>query len=468
MHPFAIHLDDRAVAFAREGRVLSSAPSAVWDGSTGELAGTNAWNALRRHPMATSTRHLGALLSQSNASDRTVALVAAELVRRLAAQSPTSEERVWIATPASASEHGLGATLAIARKLALPVDGFVDAAVAAVAALGLERNAIVLEIGMHHAAATYIDHDGAQIRRRRTAITQRGGVVAFYQGWLELVSATMVKRTRFDPLHDAATEQGLFDSLFVWARAAAVEAGGAVNAVLSKATERFEVTLTRDQFAQAGQSLHREIVRLFHELRPAGESVALVVPAIVDELPGLRDELEQFVDCELVCIPDGFAAAATSRLDLPERADTEPVRLLRRLPAISLEDAAVVKRGALGSRLERHTGPSHLLLHGQVYALGTEALVIGRSPVGARTIVLSDGLAGVSRRHCTLTTENGERVLLDHSAFGTYVNGERVAERVQVRAGDRVRVGDPGVEFSLIAVDETSAGTGAGANAASK
>lgn len=468
MHPFAIQLDDRAVAFAREGRILSSAPSAIWDGSTGDPAGSNAWNALRRHPMATSTRHLGTLLSQPNASDRAVALIAAELVRRLAEHSPKPEERVWIATPASASEHGLGATLALTRKLALPVDGFVDAAVTAVAASGLERNAIVLEIGMHHAAATYIDRDGAQIRRRRTAITHRGGLVAFYQGWLELVSATMVKRTRFDPLHDAATEQRLFDSLVSWARVAAAE--GAVNAVLSKATERFEVALTRDQFAQAGQSLHRDIVRLLHELRPAGASVALVVPAIVDDLPGLRDELEQFVGCELVCIPDGFAAAATSRLDLPERADTEPVRLLRRLPVISVEDGVdgiAAKREMLSPRLdERRVGPSHLLLDGQVYALGGEPLVIGRSPVGARTIALSDGLAGVSRRHCTLTTENGERVLLDHSTFGTYVNGERVAERVQVSAGDRVRIGDPGVEFALIAVDETS--TGPAGSAASK
>src|SRR6185312_9547833 len=190
MRPFVIQLEDRAVAFARDGKVLSSAPSAVWDGSTGEPAGTNAWNALRRHPMATSTRHLGTLLSQSNASDRIVALVAAELMRRLAVQPPAPPERVWIATPASASEQGLSAMLALAHKLALPVDGFVDAAVAAVAALGSERNAIVLEIGMHHAAATYVDRDGTQIRRRRTAIAQRGGLVSFYQGWLELVSTT--------------------------------------------------------------------------------------------------------------------------------------------------------------------------------------------------------------------------------------------------------------------------------------
>jgi hypothetical protein len=469
MHPFAIQLDDRAVALARGGHILSIAPSAVWDGSTGEPPGTNAWNALRRHPTATSTRHLGTLLSQPDASDRTVALVAAELVRRCAAQSPTPQERVWLATPASASEQGLSATLAVARKLALPVDGFVDAAVAAVATLGLEHNAIVLEIGMHHIAATYVDRDGAQVRRRRTAVTGRGGLVAFYQGWLELVSTTMVKRTRFDPLHDAATEQRLFDSLHAWARDAAVD--GAVNAVLPQEAERFEVTLTRDQFAQAGQNLHRDIVRLLHELRPAGSAVTLVVPAMVAELPGLRDELEQFVGCELAGIPDGFAAATVSRLDLPERADDEPVRLLRRLPAMASETgsgAVTVKRDTLGSRMERRAGPSHLLFDGQVFALGSEPLVIGRSPAGAGTIALSDGLAGVSRRHCTLTTENGERVLLDHSTFGTYVNGERVAERVPLRAGDRVRIGDPGVELALIAVDETFAGTGPGDSAAAK
>jgi hypothetical protein len=457
MRPFAIELDDRSVSFARDGRVLSSAPSAVWDGSTGDLPGANAWSGLRRHPTAASTRHLGSLLSQPVATDRTVALVAAELVRRLAAQAPTAEERVWMAVPARASAQGLSAMLAIARSLSLPVDGFVDSAVASVAALGLERSAIVLEVGMHHAAATYIDRDGAQVRRRRTVISERGGLMSFYQGWLELVSTTMVKQTRFDPLHDAATEQQLFDSLAGWAREAADQ--GSANAVLTKGAERFEVALTRDQFAQAGQSLHRELVRLLHELRPAGAPVTLVVPAVIGQLPGLHDELEQFVDCELVSLPEGFAALAISKLDLPERTSDDPVRLLRRLPVSEGPgENTAVGRGTLSTRHGRNVSPSHLLLNGQVYALGVESIVIGRLPAGPRTIALPDGLAGVSRRHCTLAPEGDELVLLDHSSFGTYVNGERVAERVRVRAGDRVRLGDPGVELALIAVDEVPSG----------
>jgi hypothetical protein len=459
MRPFAIELDDRSVSFAREGRVLSSAPSAVWDGSTGDLPGANAWSGLRRHPTAASTRHLGSLLSQPVATGRTVALVAAELVRRLAAQAPTPEERVWMAVPARASAQGLSAMLAIARNLSLPVDGFVDSAVASVAALALERSAIVLEVGMHHAAATYIDRDGAQVRRRRTVMSERGGLMSFYQGWLELVSTTMVKQTRFDPLHDAATEQQLFDSLAGWAREAAEQ--GSANAVLTKGAERFEVALTRDQFAQAGQSLHRELVRLLHELRPAGAPVALLVPAAIGHLPGLREELEQFVDCELVSLPDGFAALATSRLDLPERTGDDPVRLLRRLPASQEPGAATaVRRDMLSSRQGRSVSPSHLLLNAQVYALGVESIVIGRLPAGPRTIALPEGLAGVSRRHCTLAPEGDDLVLLDHSSFGTFVNGERVAERVRVCAGDRVRLGDPGIELALIAVDEAPSGAG--------
>jgi hypothetical protein len=226
--------------------------------------------------------------------------------------------------------------------------------------------------------------------------------------------------------------------------------------VLTKGAERFEVTLTRDQFAQAGQVLHREIARLLHELRPAGAPVTLVAPSVLDHLPGLREELEQFVDCELITVRDGFAATVASRLDLPDPAGAAPVRLLRRLPAITPEPQLDVSRVMLGSHQEQTLPPSHLLLNGQVYALGGEPLVIGRSPMGPRTIPLADGLAGVSRRHCTLTMEGGELILLDHSSFGTYVNGERVAERVRVRAGDRVRIGDPGIEFALIAVNETS------------
>jgi hypothetical protein len=308
----------------------------------------------------------------------------------------------------------------------------------------------------------------------------------------------MVKRTRFDPLHDAATEQQLFDTLPSIAKELA--ATGDAIASVTQGTERFEVALTRDQFAQTADPVYRGIVGLLHQLRPAGASVAIVVPQPVIDLPGFRETLEPFVGCELITIPDGFAAAATSVLDLPaesaEAANSanneapQTVRLLRRLslnppranadpphpsadpPHPSTDsphpssDAAppltpAVSREFLGKRRSTGALPSHVLFDGRAYALTGAALVVGRNTASTpyRALTLSDGLAGVSRRHCTFVHDGEDLVLLDHSTFGTFVNGERVQERVRVHAGDRVRLGEPGVELSLIAVGDPTATT---------
>src|SRR5207247_721869 len=112
-------------------------------------------------------------------------------------------------------------------------------------------------------------------------------------------------------------------------------ARGVAVAALTAGGERIEMPLTRDQLIQAAQPLWREIARLLHELRPAGSALTLLVPRLVSALPGFREMMTQFTGCELVSLPAGFAAAATSLLDLPPRDAADPVRLLRRLPSES-------------------------------------------------------------------------------------------------------------------------------------
>jgi hypothetical protein len=314
-------------------------------------------------------------------------------------------------------------------------------------------------LGLHHAAATAVDREAAQARRRRTVLTERGGLIELQQAWLDLIGTTMVKRTRFDPLHDATTEQQLFDAMTALTGEVAV--AGTTNATVTQGRERFEVALTRDQFAQAAEPVYRAIIALLHQLRPAGAGCDIVMPRQAAELPGMPLLLEQFVGCELVTVPDGFAAAATSMFDLPAGLPGEDsVRMLRRLPVQSRtgmtgssEHGGSLPEGAIREELGRHRSggppPSHVLLDGRAYSLSAESLVVGRA---LANVQLPDGLAGVSRRHCTFAHDGEEIVLLDHSTFGTFVNGERVHERVRVHAGDRIRLGEPGVELSLIAV----------------
>jgi len=59
---------------------------------------------------------------------------------------------------------------------------------------------------------------------------------------------------------------------------------------------------------------------------------------------------------------------------------------------------------------------------------------------------------GISRAHCTLARGDDGPWLEDHSTYGTFLNGERVSGRVALRAGDRLRIGSPGIECELVRV----------------
>jgi hypothetical protein len=447
----AFELDDRTLAVARDGVVVATAPAVAFDGRGGEPPGAHAWHAQRRTPTHVSSRHLSEVALDASPAERTLALTAAQLAKHLEPHRDR-DATLWIAAPAVFGASGLSAVLAIVRQLELRPAGFIDAGAAIAAALAPLRTTLVLELGLHHIAVIAVE-TGAQARRRRALVSVRGGLIELYEAWLDLIRAAMVKKTRFDPLHDAATDQQVFDSLPQLAREAATN--GSATATIVAGEERFEVALSRDQFEGAGEPVYREIVRVLRELRHAGAAVTIVAPKLILDLPGLRGALDTFRNCELIVIDDGFAAAAATVLDLPAANDAEPdaVRLIRRVPAARAPALERFASGfALGSDSAQDPTPSHVLYEGHAFALDRGPLIVGRGGEGEAAIALPEGLAGVSRRHCTFLHDGEHLVLVDHSAFGTFVNGERVSERVRILAGDRVRVGEPGVELSLIAV----------------
>jgi hypothetical protein len=464
MAVFAIDLNDRALAFASGGRVLSCAPSAVFDGTSpnaqgAEAIGAQAWGSLRRSPMTTSTRHVGDL-ARADSAARSLALLAAELSARLEEQPVPPGANVWVAAPAAVPPHALGLLLGAAPDIGLPIAGFIDAAVVSAAVLGLDRPALALDLGLHHIGVTALEA-GGEVRRRAVLTNERSGLLEIYQAWLALASTVFVKRLRFDPLHQGASEQQLFDALSGAAQDATRR--GEASVAIERNGARLEVTVSRDQLAQKAEPVYREIVRLLHALRPAGAPLALMVPRIALELPGLHAALREFNGCELIALADGFAAAACSTLELPDRESAERVALVRRLPTrFAPECAALATRELLRHEVAPAREPTHVLYAGKAYLLGRQTLTVGRLSASDHTIALAEGLAGVSRRHCTFLREAAETVLVDHSRHGTFVNGERVFERVRVHAGDRVRLGEPGVELALIAVG----GTGGDSHAA--
>ncbi|MGH8250875.1 MAG: FHA domain-containing protein, partial [Steroidobacteraceae bacterium] len=97
------------------------------------------------------------------------------------------------------------------------------------------------------------------------------------------------------------------------------------------------------------------------------------------------------------------------------------------------------------------TAPTHLVHDGRAYAIDERPLVLGTGADAPRQVKLRGQTAGISRAHCTLAREAGVVVMRDHSRYGCFVNGERVEAETVLAAGDRLRLGTPGIVLELVA-----------------
>jgi hypothetical protein len=448
MSTTGLQLHDAALAVASDGSLISVAPSIVRaDPTQPALLGQSAAAFARVTPRLVSSEHWARLARDGAQTDAaTLAVAGAELRERIAPE--LRQQPLQCAVSAAFSAAALGVVLAIARREGLEIRGFHDTAALAVASLGITGTTIVLELGLGHLVATRVEQLDGEVRRRAAVLRRGPGMLALQQAWLRMVSEAMVLRTRFDPLHDGASEQRLYDALD--AAAATAAANGSVEIGLPTGRDVATVVLSRDQFAEAATDVYGEALAVLHELRPAGARVNLLVDDALLRLPGLSARLAGLRGTRLLACPPGLAAKAASLAVAPGD-DAGTVALQRGYAlAVPLEPVAEVDLSAFAPLAG--AAPTHALWEGRAFALPRAgALEIGRDPA-AGGIRLAEGLAGVSRLHCALRGDAEGVVLVPHSPQGTWLNDERVHGRIRVHSGDRLRVGTPGVAIELIAV----------------
>ena len=461
MSVIGLQLDDAAFAVARDGAPLgAAAPSIVHADPADEARyGLPAADAARRTPHRVSHAHWAALAAGDGPARAAYAVARAELRRRVAPHCAPGDA-LQVAVSATMDPAALGWALAACRAESLPVAGFHDAAALAVAALGFEGEVIVPAVGLSHLAATRVVVADGEARRRASRVTRDTGLLAVQQRWLELVAEAMVLRSRFDPLHEAASEQRLYDLLPAAAARAATE--GSATLELPTGAGHCAVTLTRDQFAAAARPMTRALAALVESVRTDGAALVLLLAEPLLSMPGVVEALGSIPGAQLFAMDADIAARAASRLPpdaaaAGEGADRREVAL-RRGAAIGAPIAearpVVVAAGAA------RPAPTHVLWRGEALPLAPgAALEVGRAPAPGG-IRIDEGLAGVSRLHCTLRHGADGVQVVDHAAYGTWLNGRRVAGRARLAAGDRLRIGDPGVELALVAVGGGAADAG--------
>lgn len=442
-----LHWHDAALAVASDGSLVSIEPSLVHaDPSRPDLFGRPAADIARRSPRSVSGEHWATIAREGTRTPLAIINVArAELARRVDAALRVAPLQCAVS---AACDNALGTLLAIARLEGIAVGGLHDSAALAVAACGLQSTTLVLELGLAHAAVTRVECLEGEARRRAAVVKRGVGLLSLRQRWLRMIGEAMVLATRFDPLHEGATEQQLYDLLDGAAAKAAKTGSCVIELPTIGATASIE--LGRDRFIQSAAEIFRAMAAAVHELRPAGQRINLLFDETVLHLPGLAEQLAELRGCRLLTHSSGLIAQAVS-LVRGEADEHGAVTLQRgcRLGAV-LEPARDVDLE--GRVVVAEVPPTHVLWDGRAIALPTQgAIEIGRDPA-TDGIRLNEGLSGVSRLHCSLRTDEGQVTLVPHTAQVTWLNDERVQGRVRVMSGDRLRLGSPGITLELIAV----------------
>ena len=310
---------------------------------------------------------------------------------------------------------------------------------------------VVLDIGLHGAVFSVVTRDDDSCRLRRSA-SLPAGTEDLMQQWVRLAAQSMVRQTRFDPLHDQAHEAAVRAALPAMLRTAGTQ--GAATLSLPAEGRDLSVSLSRDQFVGAAQSVLRPFTETLQALCAALGDCHVMVPEALVEWPGLPEALLIPGSRPVWAVAEGSAARAASLLPPTAGAAGGGVQYLTQLAPMGMAAPAECSR-LLATRSDLTTGATHLVFRGRAIPIAGHGLVLGRDPgEGAGHIVLPEGIAGVSRRHCTLHRAGDETVLVDHSRYGTFVDGQRVNGRALLSAGSSLRLGTPGIELPLVAIGE--------------
>lgn len=445
MAVIGIEIVDASVVAVRDGARLAASPGVALLAPSGPLIGEAALAAARLQPVLASDRFWSDLSQEAFAGSAGQPMSHADLAHAhlgaLWGSFAETGDEAALAVPGSMRLHQVGLLLGIARRIGIRVAGVVDAAVAACAGLAARPAVLHLDVQLHQAVLTELGGERI-LRRRSVEVAPRAGLKSMYGAWAQLVSEAMVRRTRFDPLHQAASEQQLYERLPAWL--AALESAESVDVSVDTATGNYGATVSREQFTLVAEAWYAQLEELVSGAHRADEPTTLALSARASLLPALGERLARQGGLEIARLADTAAAAGAAER-AADLGPAEPPALVTALP----------RAHAIAAGLQRRTGApaTHAIHEGRAHAIDERPLVVGFGPGEGRRIALGGTGEGISRRHCSLRRQGGRSLVEDHSRYGTFVNGERIEGEAELGAGDRLRVGSPGVVLELVAVD---------------
>jgi hypothetical protein len=347
---------------------------------------------------------------------------------------PVSKEvsNVIVIVPGYYLNTDLGLLLGMAHECGMPVQGVVDQSVIAASNLPLRSNVIHLDVHLHSFTLTQISNRGILARKSVKTILETG-LSTLLDRWANIIASQFIQTTRFDPMHNADTEQQLFNLLPGWIRN--LPDSNTHSFSIKARDVEHSVAISRESLLKACTPLYPQIVQAIRSEIVADEPASLLLSHRLQGFPGLKESLKLVANLEIIDLPEEKAN---------DSAATHSTSIIGNGGAVS----HVVQLGsgdvAAPPKQETNTsGATHILWRHQAMAIG-KAL-----PIDAD---LSAGPRYSNDPAFTLYARN-DQIMIECGATGTIkINGAVVDPDRPLKPGDKIELA--GDQLTLISVPQ--------------
>jgi len=356
-----------------------------------------------------------------------------------------------IAVPGFMRREHMGLILGITRELSIPVRCFVPQGVVATPDHVPEGLLLHLDIHLHRAEVTCLKRED-RLTLQDAQSVEGCGTSGLFKTWVSAIAEEFVRSTRFDPFHQAASEQELYDRLPVVLRR--LQDNPSVEFEMTGGAKTYGITLTRDLFIQKSVPILEAFIQLIDRMQEQyGQNKSAVILQLTHRLillPGIKEMLVAENDRQVIELERGAGALGALRFWDPS-AHEKIGRSAPFLTSRSLQRVNPVPPSSPESRFDQVIRPTHLLYRNIAYPITDKPLFIGRkrSSDGYDLKISHD--TDISLRHCSVRIRGNNVVLNDCSTSGIFVDEARVSGDVNVQLGQTIRVGTPGETLQLIA-----------------
>jgi hypothetical protein len=321
-----------------------------------------------------------------------------------------------LAVSGSMQRNQLALLLGIVQACPFDAVGLVNRSAAVGSLYGPEGRLFHLEIQLHQAVLTELGMEGDEVMVRRTTAIPGCGVLQLQERLIEVISASFIRQTRFDPRRKAETEQTLYDALPNALRS--LEQASEVNLEVNG----YQARVNRADLEGSGERLFRA---LSEAIGPGERADHVLLDPIATLLPGLGGHLPA-----TTALPADAVWEAVSRHG--ERlVQREPnLHFVAALPVLSRPGSGAIEPVALEPAPARPSPATHLLQDGAARPLPASGMELGGG--------------------CELYTEGGQWMLRGAGIDQVRVDGRPCRPGQRLEPGEFIEAG--GSRYALIEV----------------